>query len=421
MRKDWWVGSVVGLCGMVAAAASAGCGDDKQGGQVDVTVDANADAAPQDTTEPETSPPDVAAETVDTVVPVDTAPPEDTKVTPDTAVPDTVEPVDSAPEVETQVGPPKEVSFVVLGDTGVGNDSQKKVAEQIRIKCASAGCDFALLLGDNIYNAGVESTLDAQWADKFEIPYENVDMPFYAALGNHDNGGFLTQFLGDTFGGAGAEFERGDYQVAYTQLSDKWKMPGRTYDFVSGPAHFFALDTNDMVWSYGNQGAEARAQWQVDTIPGRIDDSTETWRIAFGHHPVISNGTHGDAGAYEGLEEGITDLISGLPGIGDLSAVVTGDGVKESLDVIVCGRVDLYFAGHDHSRQWHMPSDACPGTTFVVSGAGAKLTELKGDHPVRFEDADKPGFFWVHLKDNTIEVEAIDEDGTSEWSWQGSK
>ncbi len=415
MRMSWWVGAMV----------VAGCGEDKQGGVVDAAADGVVDSAgPPDSTEPDTAAPDAAPDTIitiDTVVAVDTAPPEDTKVTPDTAAPETVDPIDVGAETETQVGPPKEVRFVVLGDTGEGNDRQKKVAEQIRVKCAADGCDFALLLGDNIYDAGVESTLDAQWAEKFEIPYQNVDMPFYAALGNHDNGGFLTQFLGDTFGGAGAEFERGDYQVAYTQVSDKFKMPGRTYDFVAGPAHFFALDTNDMVWSYGNPGAEARAQWQVDTIPGRIDDAPETWRIAFGHHPVISNGKHGDAGAYEGLEEGITDLISGLPGLGDLSAVVTGDGVKESLDVIVCGRVDLYFAGHDHSRQWHMPNDACPGTTFVVSGAGAKMTELNGDHPVRFEDVDKAGFFWVHLKDNTIEVEAIDEDGTSEWSWQGSK
>jgi hypothetical protein len=231
----------------------------------------------------------------------------------------------------------------------------------------------------------------------------------------------LTQLLGDTFGGAGAEFERGNHQVAYTQVSSKWRMPGRTYQFTAGPAEFFALDTNDLVGSYGNGGAEARTQIQVDLFPDLIDDSPATWRIAFGHHPYISNGPHGDAGEYEGLEEGITDLIANIPGLGDLSAVVTGDGVKESLDVIACGRVDLYFSGHDHSRQWHAPLPDCPGTTFVVSGAGAKTTELEGSHPTLFQSVDKAGFFWVRLAGNTIEVEAIDEDGTREWSWQGVK
>lgn len=407
---------------VVVGLVMSACGEDKLG-----TAETTVDTSVPFETAVETSAPDVAKETValDTAEPeVDTSAPETVvDVTAETVVDVAVETADTAIDTapETTVTPPKEVRFVALGDTGEGNERQRKVAEQIRLKCLRDGCDFAILLGDNIYDAGVESTFDAQWEEKFEAPFENVAMPFYAVLGNHDNGGFLTQWLGDVFGGAGAEFERGDYQVAYTQYSDKWKMPGRTYDFASGPARFFALDTNDMVWSYGNEGAEARTQWQVDTIPGRIDAATETWKIAFGHHPYLSNGTHGDAGTYEGLEEGITDLVVNIPGLGDLSAVVTGDGVKESLDAIVCGRVDIYFAGHDHSRQWHAPSAECPGTTFVVSGAGAKMTEFKGNHPVLFQNVDKAGFFWVHLKDNTISVEAIDEDGTSEWTWQGSK
>ena len=404
----------------------AGCGEDKLGTAetvpdgttapdvvIETTVDVTQETIALDTAEPETK--------LETSAPeVDTSAPETVA---DVAIETADTAIDTAPEVatETTVTPPKEVRFVALGDTGEGNERQRKVAEQIRLKCLRDGCDFAILMGDNIYDAGVESTFDAQWQDKFEAPFANVNMPFYAVLGNHDNGGFLTQWLGDVFGGAGAEFERGDYQVAYTQYSNKWKMPGRTYDFAAGPAHFFALDTNDMVWSYGNEGAEARTQWQVDTIPGRIDAASATWKIAFGHHPYLSNGTHGDAGTYEGLEEGITDLVVNIPGLGDLSAVVTGDGVKESLDTIVCGRVDIYFAGHDHSRQWHAPSAECPGTTFVVSGAGAKMTEIKGNHPVLFQNVTKAGFFWVHLEDNTISVEAIDEDGTSEWTWQGSK
>ena len=409
MRTSWLV-AWVGMAGV------AGCGTDRQGRAAeDAATEVGADLAVS--LAPETATADTD-ESPEATVAMDTDESLEATVAMDTIAGDAPE---TAGGDETQVAVPQEVRFVALGDTGEGNESQKKVADQIRQKCARDGCDFAILLGDNIYNAGVESTLDAQWTTKFEGPYEHVDMPFYAVLGNHDNGGFLTQFLGDTFGGAGAEFERGDYQVAYSALSAKWRMPARSYDFAFGPAHFFALDTNDMVWSYGNQGAALRTEFQVDTLPGMIDASPATWRIAFGHHPFISNGTHGDAGEYEGLEEGITDLVANIPGLGDLSSVVTGDGVKESLDVIVCGRVDLYFSGHDHSRQWHVPSDACPGTHFVVSGAGSKLTELRGSHPVRFENADKPGFFWVHLKDNAIAVEAIDEDGTSEWTWQGWK
>lgn len=413
-----------GIVWLFGAALLAGCGEDKATGTINVgpadTSPPPADTlvAPPDTDNPKDSAQPETSTPPDTSTPLDTAvePPADTSLVEDTAVPD---PDDTKVEPDAQVEPELEVRFIVLGDTGEGNDRQKRVAEQMRKKCAADGCDFALLTGDNIYNAGVESTMDAQWQQKFEQPYKDVDIPFYATLGNHDNGGFLTQWLGDTFGGAGAEFERGDYQVAYTQFSQKWRMPGRTYDFVAGPAHFFALDTNYMVWSYGNDDAEEATQWQVDTIPGRIAASRSKWRIAFGHHPYLSNGKHGDAGAYEGLEENITDLVAGISWLGDLTDVVTGRGVQESLDAIVCGRVDIYFAGHDHSRQWLAESDACPGTTLVVSGAGSKMTELGGDHPVLFQNNEKAGFFWVHLAGDRIEVEAIDEDGTLEWSHQG--
>ena len=41
----------------------------------------------------------------------------------------------------------------------------------------------------------------------------------------------------------------------------------------------------------------------------------------------------------------------------------------------VCGKIDVYFCGHDHNRQWFQPT--C-GTEFVVSGAAAKNTDLEG-------------------------------------------
>jgi len=366
---------------------------------------------------------DVASE------PADVEPQEVTATPVDAVAPqDVVAPLDTEPPTDVVVGEdvaavhvPKEVRFAVLGDGGTGSDTQRKVAVALRDTCARKGCDFTVLLGDNIYDAGVESVIDAQWDSKFEVPYADVEMPFYAVLGNHDNGGFLTQWIGDIFGGAGAEFERGDFQVAYTQVSDKWRMPARHYDFRVGPAHFFALDSNDMVWSRGNDHAAGRAQFQMDTIPSKMDASDAIWKITLAHHPWTSNGKHGDAGAYEGLEEGITDLVTNIPGLGDLSDVVTGDGVLEAYDTIVCGRADLHFGGHEHNLQWFLPTNECPGTHFVVSGAAAKTTKLKRDDRTVFQHDATAGFFWVYLKDNAIEVEAISEDGTTLWSWQGFK
>ena len=40
------------------------------------------------------------------------------------------------------------------------------------------------------------------------------------------------------------------------------------------------------------------ATWLTDEWAG---GSTGTWRIAYGHHPYLSNGPHGNAGMYEGF------------------------------------------------------------------------------------------------------------------------
>jgi tartrate-resistant acid phosphatase type 5 len=401
----------------VLVVTTAACGPDAANGDSPPALtdavtapDVASDTAPSGLPAPDSSAPpapDAEAPTPDAEAPAPDVegPASDAAVSPDIAQPP----------------PPPEVRFVVLGDAGTGSETQRKVAVAVRDHCAREGCDFALMPGDNIYDAGVTDVLDAQWETKFEAPYRDVPMPFYAALGNHDNGGFLTQWLGGTFAGAGAEFERGDVQVAYSAVSEKWRMPGRTYDFRQEHAHFFALDTNDMLWSVQSPLAETRSAAAVATTPGRIDASDATWKIAFGHHPWVSNGTHGDAGAYEGLEEDITDLVAAVPFLGDLSDVVTGDGVRSGLEAIVCGRVDLYFAGHDHSLQWFEAQAECPGTHFVVSGAGAKLTRLKRDDRTRFQHVATAGFFHVTLRGRTLLVTAIDEDGAVLWRWQAEK
>src|SRR5437870_4198863 len=65
--------------------------------------------------------------------------------------------------------PPKRVRFIAIGDAGKGNADQRKVAIAMRDVCAAKGCDFVLMLGDNIYDTGVDSTTDSDWQLKFEM------------------------------------------------------------------------------------------------------------------------------------------------------------------------------------------------------------------------------------------------------------
>jgi len=268
-----------------------------------------------------------------------------------------------------------EVRFIALGDGGEGNDSQHENAVAVAEICEELGCDFALYLGDNIYDVGVDSVDDEQFETKFEIPYAGLDFPFWVVMGNHDYGG----------SGLGTEFHKVQYEIDYSDHSEKWTMPAAYYSFVDQHAQFFGLDTNAIMWDEGT--AEQQA-W----LQGEVDASESFWRIGYGHHPYISNGRHGNAGTYEGIE--------GVP-------ILSGDTVKDFMDDGVCGQMQLYLAGHDHTLQWLEPQ--C-GTEFIVSGAAAKTTDLEGrGTPTFFETDASEGFVWISLIDKVMSAKFYDK------------
>ncbi|MBL8636110.1 MAG: metallophosphoesterase [Myxococcales bacterium] len=278
-------------------------------------------------------------------------------------------------------GGPKTIRFVAMGDTGKGNTGQQQVAAAIAKKCESSGCDFIQLLGDNIYESGVTSVTDPQWQTKFEMPYASIKQPFYVVLGNHDYGG----------NGAGNEFGKAQWEILYTASSMKWKLPANHYRRTVENVDFFGLDTNLMM--FGRDVDKQR-----DSLKNWLASSTATWKIALGHHPYLSNGPHGNAGSYDGL-----------PGV----PIVNGKGVKDFFDDNVCGKVDLYLSGHDHSRQWLV--DTCKGTELAVSGAGASGTELKGKNPSRWQSIGI-GFLYITISDRKLVAEFIDTSGKVEFT-----
>ncbi|MBK8256088.1 MAG: metallophosphoesterase [Polyangiaceae bacterium] len=280
--------------------------------------------------------------------------------------------------------------FVALGDGGEGNPLQYKVAQAVKAVCEErGGCEFALYLGDNIYFSGVTGVDDIQFQTKFEMPYAILPFRFFVALGNHDYGG----------NGLGLEFWKAQAQVDYTFLSQKWTLPSRYYAFhtpdeAGAPntvtAGFFAIDTNAILWL----GDDDQRQWLKDEIA-----QSKGWKVAFGHHPYVSNGKHGVAGKYDG--------VAGNP-------VYSGDTIKSFMEDAVCGHIDVYICGHDHNREWLLPT--C-GTEFIVSGTAAKTAALANQGPLSFYKTDqKGGFLLVEMSEYSFLGTFYDEDGVPEFS-----
>jgi hypothetical protein len=277
--------------------------------------------------------------------------------------------------------------FVAMGDAGEGNPSQFAVAAAIEGVCADkGGCAFALYLGDNFYDDGVAAVDDDQFNTKFELPYADLDFPFWIALGNHD------------YGALSFAWEKLAYEVEYTNYSDKWTLPDKWYTVDTDPnVDFFIMDTTRLMWDYETADQQA---W----LDGAIAASNKHWKIALAHHPYYSNGEHGNAGNYE--------AVPWIPQI-------AGTTVKEVMDESLCDKVDLYLSGHDHSRQWHQ--NTCGGgertTHFIVSGAGSKTADfLYNDNPVHWQNDLIPGFLFVELTLDKIHTEFYNENGVWEFS-----
>jgi tartrate-resistant acid phosphatase type 5 len=261
--------------------------------------------------------------------------------------------------------------FVAVGDTGKGNDTQVAVAHSMAATClAHGGCAFGLLLGDNIYPAGVDSANDPAWAEKFDGPYAAEPFPFYASLGNHDYG-------------FGWEFWKAHAQLDYANANPKFILPARHYSFSAGPVDFFALDTNALFWGAADE--------ERDALRSQREQSHQPWKIAFGHHPYLSNGHHGNAGHYDHMPSAAFPAAGGT--------------LDEFFKTEIVDHVDLYLCGHDHNMQ---DLGQVGSTAFFVSGAGSSTTAL-GDHNKSLFQASVPGFLLVEVTTSKMLLTFVDE------------
>src|SRR5438552_3212988 len=211
------------------------------------------------------------------------------------------------------------VRFLVMGDTGQGDDGQYATAREMVAMRQKFPFEFVIMVGDNIY--GADSPGD--YTKKFETPYKpllDAGLKFYAALGNHDN---PNQRLYKLYNMGGERY--------YTFRAS----PGGLGKIGQGGVRFFAIDSNYL------------SKDQLDWLNKELAASSSDWKICFFHHPLYSSGlTHGSA-----LET---------------RAVLEPIFVKNGVNVVL--------TGHDHIYERIKPQQ---GIYHFVVGSGGSLR--KGD------------------------------------------
>jgi hypothetical protein len=205
------------------------------------------------------------------------------------------------------------IRVVALGDFGTGTSEQKQVAAAMMAQHRQSPFDIGITLGDNfnpVGMTGMKSTQDPRWQTWWEDMYGPLKIVFYPVLGNHD----------------WYYFDSPAAQILYSDHSSTWKMPSPYYTFVAGPIQFFALDTIEL------------SPKQLKWFDEELQKSQSPWKVVYAHHPIFSNGYHGD-----------------------------NSTLREQLLPLLRTRVDIYLSGHEHDMQHLKPADR---VHFVISGAG---------------------------------------------------
>lgn len=269
--------------------------------------------------------------------------------------------------------------FILIGDTGKANDGQIGLAKTMGEKCLeSLQCDAGILLGDNVYHAGLEHENDPKMDLVFGDIYRHLNFPFFALLGNHD------------YGKLGRNWKKSNYQIAYAKKNAQFILPSRFYIKEYRDLVVAYLDTSRLMWRL-----DYKKQKELVDKAYKMAKGKNKWFMVAGHHPFLSNGPHGNAGNYERLK--VPYFVSGI-------------FVKNFIEKYVCGKADFYIAGHDHSLQAIDGKQAGCDTYTLVSGSGASGTKLTARNKEDFQTIDV-GFFHFATSLNKVSLSAINTSG----------
>ncbi len=239
-----------------------------------------------------------------------------------------------------------------------------------------------LMLGDNWYGWLIGGKDSGRWQSQFEemYPASAFSGKCYAVLGNHDY--------------EKRPSSKADAQLAYAaEGHSRWTMPNRWYSFELPEREplirVLALDSNFPETreaglfrnpTLSQEQVQAEMEWMRQEL---AKPSTTPFTIVMAHHPIFSNGDHGD-----------TPVL-----------------IREWNPLLHDKQVHLYLCGHDHDLQ-HLEFEGSP-TSYVISGGGGATL-----HPLKVSPAKRgpygkqaAGFTHLEVTETQMTLRLIDSSG----------
>lgn len=260
--------------------------------------------------------------------------------------------------------------IVAFGDFGDDNqEAQIRVRDSISELVAVQAHWYGFFLGDNFYPDGVQSSTDPQFMNKLVNIYQDLKLPFLAALGNHDHLGNIQAQIDFT------KLEANPYVRGEQKL---WEMPSSVYSrkWDEPSLEVFVLDTEmaDLkseatqehlkklaTHSPEDQGTSPSKSWedQMSWLKAQLKKSTAKWKFVIGHHPIISDVKRKSRQSHPSLYANY-----------------------KTLENIIVNHAHLYICGHDHSLQIHELGtfETGHGPLQIISGSGGATHTIKKYH-----------------------------------------
>ena len=269
--------------------------------------------------------------------------------------------------------------FMAFGDFGTGDEHQEATAAQMLKDDGQH--DFALLLGDLIYNKGQR---ERYFINYFPIYQDLIrHRPWWPALGNHD-----------------VEAENGAayFEFFETPANNPLQVENY-YSFDYANAHFLCLDDELLFEDKGD--LQQQLDWAKQDLRA-AKQRGQRWLIAMWHKPPYSGGSHTD-------DE-------------DIQATFVPALETEGVDLVLNGHshvAERTFLLNNHQivnqalSQYHKTGFSA-ATMYVVSGAGGKVDPLKYDSEhklMAFQLGEVSGYESIYIHGDTLRGSWIRNDG----------
>ncbi len=254
----------------------------------------------------------------------------------------------------TPAGADDTVRFAVLGSSGVANDAQHAIADEI----TADSPDFVLHTGDVVFPRGGL----CHYGLRYFGPYENLigNSPVAPTAGEVD----LKSRDGRTF------------RETFALATDTSENTPLYHAFDYGPVHVVVLDS-ELYERNDRSGIDAQRDW----LTADLGENTLPWTVVVLHRPL-----------YSSAKGAASDTIGA-----DLQPIFETNGV------------DLVLSGHVRDYERFQPGD---GITYVVTGGGGASLQSLGSDRTSVAAASVHHFLSIEATPDRLSARVIDDHGT---------